>query len=162
MYLTTRDRFLLMIRRLFGTLAGCGSALVTAGCYGYYATPNDSHLVGRRVQVALTDSGSVVLAPQIGPARESLEGRLVGDSGGVYVMSVLSTRKRDGDETDWRGERLTIARPLVTEIAERRFSFGRTALASVLGTVAFVAAQQAFSGRGGTSGGGLPTKPGSK
>ena len=144
-------------------LAPAALALV-GGCYGYYTAPDlgGTRLVGRRVQLLLSDSGSVMLTPQLGPSNDAVSGTLLDESADTYTVSVLSVRRRDGDESDWRGERLAIPRPLVSQIAERKFSPGRTALASIFTTVALVAAQQAFSGRGGTGGGGLSTKPGTK
>jgi hypothetical protein len=132
-----------------------------AGCYGYYTPPARS-VIGRQVQLSLSDSGSVMLAAQLGPGSTAVEGRLVADSGSTFLMSVAGVRRRDGDEAEWKGEQVAIPHPLVTGVAERRFSIGRTALASVLTGVALVAAQQAFSGRGFGGGGGTSSRPGTK
>ena len=132
------------------------------GCYGYYQAPTASPLVGRRVQLSLSDSGSVMLASQIGPSNAALEGRLVADTANAYLISVLGVRRRDGSDADWRGENISIPRPFVTQIAERRFSVGRTALVSFLTGAALVAARQAFSGAGFGGGGGSSSKPGTK
>lgn len=130
--------------------------LVAGGCYGYYPTSAPGP-VGRDVEVALTDSGSVVLARQIGPSVNAMVGRLVSDSGNAVVVSLASVRQRDGNETSWKGEHVSVPRPLVAHLTERKFSRGRTAVFGSLLAVALVGIREAFSGTGfGSSGSGLP------
>jgi hypothetical protein len=133
-----------------------------AGCYGYYATPNAGGVVGRRVQLSLSDSGSVMLASQLGPSSNAVEGRLVADSANLFLVSVVGVQRRDGNGSEWKGENVSIPQPFVTGVAERRFSWGRTAITTVLTGAALVAAQQAFSGRGFGGGGGTSSRPGTK
>ena len=133
-----------------------------AGCYGYYTAPNADAVVGRRVQLSLSDSGSVMLASQLGPSSNAVEGRLLADSSNLLLMSVVGVQRRDGNTSEWKGESVSIPRPLVTQVAERRFSWGRTALTTVLTSAALLAAQQAFSGQGFGGGGGNSSKPGGK
>ena len=133
-----------------------------AGCYGYYTAPNADAVVGRRVHLSLSDSGSVMLASQLGPASNAVEGRLLADSSNALFLSVAEVQRRDGMSSEWKGESVSIPRPFVTQVAERRFSWGRTALTTVLTSAALVAAQQAFSGRGFGGGGGNSGKPGTK
>ena len=138
-------------------LPAVSTLLLAGGCYGYYpettATP-----VGRDVQVTLTDSGSVVLAPRIGPQVQSLLGRLDADSSRNLLVALSSVKRRDGDETTWKGERVAVPRALVATVEERRFSRARTTLFSGALAVALVAIREGFAGRGGSTGGsGLPT-----
>jgi hypothetical protein len=133
---------------------------LNAGCYGYYpvsgATPS-----GREVELALTDSGSVVLARQVGQGVVAIAGRVAGDSSGALLLNMASTRTRDGNETGWRGERVAVPRALVATMGERRFSRGRTTLFGGALAVALVAIRQGFGGTGASSGGsGLPTTTG--
>ena len=126
------------------------------GCY-VYRPVGAADAIGRdRVRLTLTDSGAVVLAAQLGPSTEEVSGRMVQDSGGVYVLSVLGTRRRGGAETDWQGERVSVPRPLVARAEERRFSRRRTVLASVGVIVAALVAREAFWGPGGVFAGGPP------
>jgi hypothetical protein len=112
------------------------------------------------VHLALTDSGTVVLAPFVGPSVESVEGDVIADTGGVYTLSVTKTTRRDGTETDWRGERVPVASILVANVGVRRFSTGRTVLLTALTTGALVAITEAFLGGGGaTVPGGTPSGP---
>jgi len=134
--------------------ATAASLVCVCGCYGYIAPPRGQSLVGREVQLSLTDSGSVVLASAIGPSAESITGRIVVDTAATYVVSLSSVRRRGGDETEWRGERVLVARTLITDIGARRFSPTRTALFSGVVSAGLVAARFAFQGRGSGGGGG--------
>jgi hypothetical protein len=109
-----------------------------------------------RVRLTLTDSGAVSLASQLGPATEEVSGRVLTDSAGAYVVSVLTTRRRDGVESDWKGELVTVPRILVARAEERRFSRKRTLLASLAVVAAAVGAREAFWGPGGVFGGAPP------
>lgn len=139
-------------RRLAATIAA--SVVGLCGCYGYVAPPRGSSLVGREAQLWLSDSGAVVLASKIGPAAESITGRVVTDSASGYVVSLASVRQRDGDETLWHGEYVLVDRTLITEAGARRFSPSRTALFSGILSAGLVAARLAFGGHGSGGGGG--------
>lgn len=130
-----------MRRRVIPALALLG------GCYGYYpsATPAP---VGRDVEVTLTDSGAVALSRQIGPSAEAVRGRFATDSGNAVVLAVSGVRQRDGNDVDWKGERVAIPRLLVVKIEERKFSRARTALFGGAVAIAAIALRQAFSGDG--------------
>jgi hypothetical protein len=144
-----------MIRMTRPLLALC--ALIGTACYEYLPSRDPASLVDRRVQVALTDSGTVAMASQIGPSVDAIEGTLVGDSAGVYLVSVSTTRARNGVESDWRGERVRVAHPLVAMLAERRFSRSRSTFAGALMTGGITAITVALRGSGGSTGGGVPT-----
>jgi hypothetical protein len=127
-----------------------------AGCYVYRPLGDAARPTVERVRLTLTDSGAVSLASQLGPATEEVSGRVLADSAGAYVVSVLGTRRRGGPETDWRGEHVTVPRILVARTEERRFSRQRTLVASVGAIVAAIVARQAFWGPGGVFGGAPP------
>ena len=134
------------------SLAGFGAT----GCYGYYQ-PMTSNLAGHQLQLSITDSGAVILAPQVGFGIEAVDGKLVADSASRYIVSVSGIRRRDGLESDWRGESVNIPHALVSTVMERRFSRARTTLFAVATTIAMVAVKHAFGGAGGaTSPGGSP------
>lgn len=143
-------------RRTTRELAAVAAASLACvcGCYGYIAPPRGQSLVGREVQLSLSDSGSVVLASAIGPSAESITGRIVADSGASYVVALTAVRRRDGDETTWRRERVLVTRTLITDIGTRRFSPTRTAVFSGVVSAGLVAARFAFQGRGSGGGGG--------
>ena len=126
------------------------TALGGTGCYGYYQ-PVNSDLAGHQIQLSITDSGAVILAPQIGFGIESVDGKLVTDSAARYVVSVSGIRRRDGIEADWRGEPVYIPHALVSAVMERRFSRARTTLFAVATTIAMVSVKHAFGGAGGAT-----------
>lgn len=131
--------------------------LAGLGCYAYLPTPNNRPSPGKEVQIGLTDSGTVVLARFVGPSVGSITGRFAGDSADAYLLDVTHTARRDGTESDWRGERIVVARALVTDVSTRRFSPGRTILFGALTSGALVAIVEAFAGGGGASApGGTP------
>jgi hypothetical protein len=111
-------------------------------------------MVGNSAQLWLSDSGAVVLASQIGPAAESITGRVLADSASSYVVALTGVRRRDGDETTWNGERVLVSHALIVDAGTRRFSPSRTALFSGIVSVGLVAAHMAFQGHGSGGGGG--------
>ena len=132
------------------------AGLSATGCYGYYQ-PMTSNLTGRQLQLSITDSGAVILAPQVGFGIEAVDGRLVADSASRYVVSVSGIRRRDGLQSDWKGESVYIQHVFVSTVMERRFSRARTTLFAAATTIAMVAMKRAFGGAGGaTSPGGSP------
>lgn len=143
------------VRRTTGL---CCLASLSA-CYGFYV-PDTARLTGRDLEFMLTDSGSVVLAPRVGPAVQAVDGRLLTDTAGVYSLAVQSTRRRDGIENGWRGELVNIPHLFVASVAERRFSPARTTLFAGAMTAALVAIKGIFGGSGGSNApGGIPGGP---
>lgn len=137
-------------------LRACLILLVVTGCYVYRPVSGAAPVASERVRLTLTDSGAVSLASQLGPATEEVQGRVVADSAGTYLLSVLATRRRGGIETDWRGEQVAVPRIFVASAQERRFSRTRTILATVGVIAAAVAVREAFWGPGGVFGGAPP------
>lgn len=136
--------------------------VLASGCYGYYPSTQPSP-VGHDVMITLTDSGSVVLARQIGPAAESLIGRIATDSDNSVTIAMMSVHQRDGNETAWRGEPVVVPRLLMSSLVERHFSRARTALFTGAVALAAVALRQAFHGTGYSTGAnGLPGSGGVK
>lgn len=123
---------------------------LTVGCYGYYQ-PMTPGLAGHRVQLSITDSGAVVLTPQVGAGIEAVDGTMLTDTASKYVVSVTGVHRRDGLESDWKGEPVAIPHALVSTVMERRFSRARTTLFAVAGTIAMIAVKHAFGGAGGAN-----------
>jgi hypothetical protein len=143
-----------MVHRARAFIVLC--TLLTAACYEYLPARSTASLLGQRVQLSLTDSGSVVMASRVGPSIDVIEGNLLADSAGSYVVGVTLTRARSGAETDWREERVAVPHPLVASFAERRFSRSRSTFAGALMSAGIVAATVGLRG-GGSSSGGVPT-----
>jgi hypothetical protein len=123
------------------------SLILFAGCYGYYP-PDTPAPIGKSVELTLSDSGSFALARQIGPYAAAINGRLTSDSANAIILAVTGVRQRDGNEVDWKGERVSVPRPLVVKLEERRFSRGRTTLFVGSVVVGLLVARQALGGTG--------------
>jgi hypothetical protein len=124
---------------------------VSSGCYEYLEVPATPGLAGHEVQLSITDSGSVVLASQVGYGIEAVDGKLISDSDMRYQVAVTSIRRRDGQESDWNGESVNIPHSLVSTIMERRFSRARSTLFAAATTMAMLVAKRAFGGTGGAT-----------
>ncbi len=138
--------------RLLHQIIAALLAVTTVGasaCYGYYPPP--ANLSGRDIQISLTDSGAVVLAPKIGSGIESVDGKVLADTVSHLMLSVMGTQRRDGVENTWKGETLDVPRSLVAGVMERRFSRARTLLFIAATTIAMVAVKRAFGGAGGAN-----------
>jgi hypothetical protein len=143
-----------MVRRAAAILL----SLTLVGCYSYAPATGGDLGAGSAVELSLTDSGMVSLTPLVGPFVATLDGHFVGDSADTYLLKVTKTTRRDGADTDWRGERVAVPRAFVASVATRQFSRGRTTLFGAVATGALVAIVEAFSGGGanvaGRTGGG--------
>ena len=128
------------------------TVLIVAGCYEYLPARNAAALVGQRIQLVLTDSGAVMLASQVGPATDAIEGTLVADNQGTYVVAMAVSRTRNGREIDWRGEQVSVPHVLAASVAERRFSVTRSALAGGLAVAGLTGMTVGLRGRGDASG----------
>jgi hypothetical protein len=120
---------------------------MAAGCYRYVprqATAEDLRVSGE-YRAELSDSGVVVVAPQVGPGVYRLDGRLAAATPSALTFAVTSTtsRRLNTDQL-WAGERVVVERPLITNLLERRLSKGRTAAFSVLALGAVMGAYAAF------------------
>lgn len=146
------------MRRLLLALSIAGTPLLSS-CYEYVRTDNPTSLVGRQVQLVLTDAGTAAEAAMVGPSVEAIEGRYVALSEGTAVIAVTLTRTRSGQEVDWRGERVAVPMQHIASFLERRFSQSRTAFAGGLAAAGVIGATVALRGRGGASGSGSTPKP---
>jgi hypothetical protein len=127
-----------------------------AGCYVYKPVGTATPPAGQQLRLTLTDAGTANLASQLGPSVTAVGGTLVEDSASEYVLSLVETRKRNGIETSWLGERVSIPKSVVATVHRREFSRTRTALVTV-GTVGgMILARSVFWGAGGVFGGPKP------
>ena len=145
-------------RRLSLSVIALTGATSQVACYGYYP-PSSGDLTSRAVQLSLTDSGAVVLAPRLGNAIETVDGKVVAETPSSLLLSVTQTQQRDGIEHSWKGESVEIPRVFVSAANERHFSRARTALFATMTTVAMVAIKRAFGGGGGANAPGGTSPP---
>lgn len=138
-------------RSLAFVLAG----LLAGGCYNY-APLTTVPQPGVTLVAELTDSGTAVLARDLGPNAATLEGDLIALDTAHVELAVLAVKDRAGIEHFWKGERVTIARPLVARLCRRQFAPARSAVIAAGTVAAAVGLLDAFGvvGFGAGSGGG--------
>ena len=78
--------------------------------------------------LGLNDQGRVTLGRSVGPAAETIEGKLQTKTDSAYVISVSAVRYFNGGTNTWSGEPLTVGTSSVQQAQERRFSASKTAL----------------------------------
>jgi hypothetical protein len=134
--------------------------ILAAGCHRYEPVTAASVNRGADVSVSLTDFGTANLGRLLGMGVGTVEGELQSLTDSALTIAVQLVRQRDGIETFWKGEQVTIARSDVAEIRQRQFSKGKSAVATVAVIAAAVGAVEAFIGTGSGSsppgGGGGP------
>jgi hypothetical protein len=123
-------------------------AILAAGCHRYEPVTAASVARGADVSVSLTDFGTANLGRLLGMGVGTVEGQLQSLTDSALTIAVQLVRQRDGIETFWKGEQVTIPRSDVAEIRQRRFSKGKSAAATVAVIVAAVGAVEAFIGTG--------------
>ena len=125
-----------------------------AACHRYEPVTAATVERGANVSVSLTDFGTANLGRLLGMGVGTVEGELTSLSDSALTIAVQLVRQRNGIETFWKGEQVTIPRSDVAEIRQRRFSKGKSAVATVAVIAAAVGAVEAFIGTG--SGGSPP------
>jgi hypothetical protein len=128
--------------------------LLAAACHRYEPVTAATVDRGANVSVTLTDFGTANLGRLLGMGVGTVDGELLSLSDSALTIAVQLVRQRNGIETFWKGERVTIPRSDVAEIRQRRFSKGKSAVATVAVIAAAVGAVEAFIGTG--SGGSPP------
>jgi hypothetical protein len=117
--------------RVRRSLTACVSVFLLgfiSGCYTFMpAAMNPAP--GTDMVLGLNDQGRVTLGRSVGPAAETIEGKLQSKTDSAYVISVSSVRYFNGGSNTWSGEPLTVGTSSVQQAQERRFSASKTALA---------------------------------
>jgi hypothetical protein len=123
------------------SLAAC--LLSGAGCYTLQSAQT-TPAPGAVMAFDVNDAGRVALGGTIGPEIGQIEGRVLSQENGEYLVSVSAVRLLRGGEQVWSGERVRINREHVGNTYERRFDKGRTiALGAVVvaGVAAIIASR---------------------
>jgi len=136
-----------------------GAAPLLGACYVYQPVLTPEPQPGARFAFDLNDQGREALVASVGPAAARVEGALVSDVGGEYVIRVSDVLGLQGTRTRWRGEAVSFRQEYVKRVRERRLSRGRTVftVAAVLGAVVALVASTDLIGFGG----GGDNRPGS-
>lgn len=131
-------------------------ALAISGCYATVPVQSDRPVVGSDLVMRLNDTGTSQLASQVGPGVIKVQGKLLSLQGDTVTLAVSSTTRRDGDETFWKGERISAPKPYIALVEQKKLSTFRSAVvgASVV-AVAFLIRSVAMGGSSGPP----PNKP---
>ena len=124
------------------------SVLVT-GCYALQpvTSTGSGPEPGMKLALDVNDAGRVALGGSMGPEIGQIEGLLVSQQNGEYVVAVSAVRFLRGGEQIWTGEQVRIKKEYVGTTYERRFHRGRTiALSTALagGLLAIAVSQDLF------------------
>lgn len=132
-------------------------SLVLQGCYESLPLRQGTAPTAVRVEFVLNDQGRAALSDKLGPAVQKIEGEVVDQNDGSYVLSVYRVTSFDGNSAAWTGERVNVAKEQTSGYQVRRLSRTRTTLlaAGVLAGVTLV-----FFGKSLGIGGGSETVPG--
>lgn len=138
------------------------AAPLLGACYVY--KPALTPEPGTRLALDLNDQGRVALVTSVGPEVARVEGALVSNTGGEYVLRVSDVFALQGTRTKWSGETVRFREEHVQRIRERRFSGPRTwvLMGGVVGAMVGLVAGTDLVGRGGEGdarGGGGPGEP---
>jgi hypothetical protein len=129
-------------------LAVLSASLV--GCYTLQPAGGRTPEVGAKVAFDVNDAGRSALGGSLGPEVSQIEGKLLEQENGEYLLAVSNIRLLRGGEQVWGGERVRIKSEHVTGTYQRRFSRTRTIAASAVGIgfIAFIATRSIIgSGR---------------
>ncbi|MGQ0537449.1 MAG: hypothetical protein ACT4R6_00760 [Gemmatimonadaceae bacterium] len=99
---------------------------------------------GKQISLELTDAGAVLLAPSLGAQLEAVNGRVAMASDTAISLGVTSTRHRNGRESLWSGERVSVPLTAVARMQERRLDKQRSWLASGLAVAGVLLLGAAF------------------
>ncbi len=119
------------------------TAVFLTGCYHYTREEMVSFRAGTTIRLHVTDDGSVLVAPLVGPRIELLDGELTGFEGDSAIMLELrETTGRGGAVTEWAGEPLRVPRRAIASAERKERSPQRSAIvaAGVVGAVIAIAA----------------------
>lgn len=125
------------------TVAGIG--LLSTGCYTLQPVAVGTPAPGTRLALTINDVGRVALGGPMGPSLLRVNGSLQSKEGEDYVLSVSGVDLLQGGFQPWAGETVRISSSYVSAVSERKFSTGRT----ILATAATAGLITAFIAKGG-------------
>lgn len=138
------------------TLIVLAALVPLAGCFSYrpvVGVPKPD----TAVEAVLSDSGTLRIAPTIGPNAAAIRGVLVGVRGDTLDVTIAEVRTRSGESYFLSGTTVWLLRGDLVSFNARHFDRRKTTLAAVAGVataVAIVAGVRFAGGGGGTDGGG--------
>jgi hypothetical protein len=130
---------------------------VTA-CYTQHPLTTPVPVLGTQIVAQLTDTGTVLMANQLGPAVTEIEGVVSEADGNSWKLLMTRVEQRGVGSTFWNREAVTFPRFALTRVTQREFDRKRSWLiAGLIATTAIVAARSfgafTFGGEGGPDAG---------
>lgn len=128
-----------------------------AGCYSYKPIEGSTPPPGVEVRLALSDAGSVQMAPLIGPRIGAIDGRSIESTDTALVLAVESVVGQGGRSMTWSLERLSVPRGAVSSVRTKEFDHKKTWTITGLTVVGALVVGQVFgmgNGFDGVLGGG--------
>lgn len=124
--------------RGFGALV---AVLLLGGCATLRPLQGPAPEPGTRLAFDVNDAGRVALGGAMGPEIGQIEGQLLGNEGGTYLVAVSGVTYLRGGHQTWSGETVRLRPEYIGNTYERRVSTGRSIAMGVItigGFTAFV------------------------
>lgn len=140
-----------------GSLLLLGSFLLQ-GCYSVSAVDAGGPQPGTRLVASLTPDGSQQLAAQVGPRVIAVEGVLDEATAERLSLRLVRTEGANQVSTYWNQEEVSIPRPAIAQLRQRRLDRTRSYLAAgiIVGGALLLAAAAGGAFAGDSDGGGGP------
>ncbi len=129
-------------------------AAFSLGCYVGAPLAAPRPAVGTRVQLTLTDAGTVAMASQLGPARVELMGDVAAVTDSSLVLALRTVTSRRGVDEIWTGEQVTVPQAAIATMSQRNVSVKRSVLLAIMGVATAMAIGLAIASGGTGSDGG--------
>jgi hypothetical protein len=113
------------------------------GCYTLRPITGTAPPAGTEVAFDITDAGRAALGPTMGPEIARIQGRIVSQDAGDYLVAVSEVSMLRGGTQVWRGEQVRVQPGHIGTTYARRFSAVRTVAlgAAVAGGIAILVTQ---------------------
>jgi hypothetical protein len=123
-------------------------------CYVQHPLTTPVPVLGTQVVAQLTDTGTVLMANQLGPGVIEVEGVVSAADGNSWRLLMTRVEQRGVGSTFWNREPVTFPRFALTRVTERQFDRRRSWLiAGLIASTAILAARSfgafSFGGEGG-------------
>jgi hypothetical protein len=119
-----------------------------AACYTWQPVRQAGPASGERVNILLSDRGTAEMAPALGPGVSEVEGDVVAADSTDLRLAVRQVANTRGVPAGWLGEGVSIPRPYMARVSQRRFSAGGTALMSGLAAATLYGIYRLLGGPG--------------
>ncbi|HKW10842.1 MAG TPA: hypothetical protein VJO33_10735 [Gemmatimonadaceae bacterium] len=129
-------------RRSLGVLAILFGPLVA--CYTQHALTAPTPAAGTHIVAELTDSGTVIMANQLGPGVTEVEGVFAQSDGANWKLLMTRVEQRGVGSTFWNREPVSFPRIALTRVTDRQLDKKRSWIAAGIIAAAAIIAARAF------------------